>query len=205
MDQVIRLWRHFWHNPWQARFMLPLIVINAAGSVYGYYWYHEQLARTPPHFWAFVPDSPLATTLFALALLLSLAGPGRILFQAVALTASLKYGIWAVVMISHYWLKGGPLEFTEGMLWVTHFGMALQGFAYLRQLRPGAGVILLTAFWMVLNDLMDYGLGLHPDLFAAGQTLPALITAGGLTLTITAGMALGRRFAAGPAGTGPGR
>lgn len=203
MAQVFRLWQDFWHNPRQGRFMIPLVIINAAGSAYGYYWYREQLARTPHYYWLFVPDSPLSTTLFALALLLSLAGPGRLLFQAVALTASIKYGIWAIVMISHYWLKGGPLEFTEGMLWVSHFGMALQGFIYLRTLQPGHGVILFTACWMTINDLMDYGLGLHPDLFAAGQTGLALLTAAALSLTITAGMALRRRFKAGPAGSGP--
>ncbi|NLW38909.1 MAG: DUF1405 domain-containing protein [Peptococcaceae bacterium] len=201
MVQVYRLWRDFWHNPWQGRFMVPLVIINAAGSAYGFYWYHEQLARTPYYFWPFVPDSPLSTTLFALALLLSLAGPGRLLFQTVALTASIKYGIWAMVMISHYWLMGGPLEFTEGMLWVSHLGMALQGFIYLKTLQPGRGVILFTACWMTINDLMDYGLNLHPDLFAPGQRGLALVTAAGLTLTITAGLALGRWFKAGPAGS----
>lgn len=202
MAQVIRLWQDFWDNPRQGRFMIPLVIINAVGSAYGYYWYREQLARTPYYYWPFVPDSPLSTTLFALALLLSLAGTGRLLFQTVALTASIKYGIWAVVMISHYWLQGGPLEFTEGMLWVSHLGMALQGFIYLKTLQPGHGVIMFTACWMILNDLMDYGLGLHPDLFAAGQTGLALITAAGLSLTITVVMALRRRFKAGPEGNG---
>ena len=56
-----------------------------------------------------------------------------------------------MVMISHYWLMGGPLEFTEGMLWVSHLGMALQEFIYLKTLQPGRGVILFTACWMTIN------------------------------------------------------
>ena len=124
MEQVTRLWRDFWNDPWQARFTIPLIVINAVGSACGYYWYHEQLAGTPLYYWPFVPDSPLSTTLFAVALLLSLAGSGSILYRAVALTASIKYGIWAIVMISHYWLNSGPLELTEAMLWLSHYGSA---------------------------------------------------------------------------------
>ena len=203
MEQVTRLWRDFWHDPWQARFTIPLIVINAVGSAYGYYWYREQLAGTPLYYWPFVPDSPLSATLFAVALLLSLAGSGSILYRAVALTASIKYGIWAMVMISHYWLNSGPLELTEAMLWLSHFGMALQGLIYLKTLRLDRRVILLTAFWMVLNDLMDYGMGLHPYLFTEGQAQLALVSAVGLTLSVTAGLGLRRWFAARPAETGP--
>ena len=172
--------------------MIPLVIINAVGSAYGYYWYREQLARTPYYYWPFVPDSPLSTTLVALALLLSLAGTGRLLFQTVALTASIKYGIWAVVMISHYWLQGGPLEFTEGMLWVSHLGMALQGFIYLKTLQPGHGVIMFNVCWMILTTswIMDWG---YPDPFAAGQTVGSDNRCGSFP-TITVVMALRRRF-----------
>lgn len=38
-----------------------LLLVNAAGTVYGYYWYRYQLAETPPLFLPFVPDSPTAS------------------------------------------------------------------------------------------------------------------------------------------------
>lgn len=38
-----------------------LLFVNAAGTVYGYYWYRYQLAETPPVFLPFVPDSPTAS------------------------------------------------------------------------------------------------------------------------------------------------
>ncbi|OAT80250.1 hypothetical protein A6M21_01060 [Desulfotomaculum copahuensis] len=171
------LWREFWRDPWQARFVRPLLIINLLGSVYGFYWYHEQLAATPFYAWLFVPDSPLATTLFALALAGSLAGFKSTLLRAVACTASIKYGLWAVVVISQFWWLGGQPAPTESMLWFSHLGMAAQGFVYLRRVRWGAPVALFTGGWMFLNDALDYGAGLHPYLFAAGQETAAAITA----------------------------
>lgn len=192
MKRLLLLWRDFWTNPWQARFTLPLVVINLLGSCYGYYWYREQLAATPVYFWPFVPDSPLSTTLLALALLVRQGGAGSLLFQTVAFTASIKYGIWAVLLISHYWQSGGPVALTEGALWLSHLGMAAQGAIYLRGLRPEPGVILLTGAWMAVNDLLDYGLGLHPYLFAAGQDRLAFLTAAALTVLLAGALWLGR-------------
>jgi hypothetical protein len=48
--------------------------------------------------------------------------------------------------------------------------------------------------WMLLNDLMDYGAGLHPYLFAEGQLYLALVSAVGLTLGISAALGLRRRL-----------
>lgn len=190
---LIELWREFWRDPWQGCFMVPLVFINILGSAYGYYWYREQLAVTPFYFWPFVPDSPLSTTLFALALIVRYNGAGFPLFQTVALTASIKYGLWAVVIISQYWLGGGQVEFTETMLWLSHLGMAAEGAIFLKTIQPGRAVILLTAAWMLLNDLMDYGLGLHPYLFAVGQEHLAKVTAVGLTVFTAAGLWLRKR------------
>ncbi|KPD00816.1 hypothetical protein LR69_00898 [Geobacillus sp. BCO2] len=41
-----------------------LLFVNAAGTIYGYYWYRYQLADTPPVFLPFVPDSPTASLFF---------------------------------------------------------------------------------------------------------------------------------------------
>ncbi|MDK2820448.1 MAG: hypothetical protein PWP31_413 [Clostridia bacterium] len=46
--------------------------INIIGTIYGYYWYKEQLINTPLIWCFFTPDSPLSTTLFALALIFTL-------------------------------------------------------------------------------------------------------------------------------------
>lgn len=193
MGLILKLWRDFWRDPWQPRYVIPLVFINLLGSLYGYYWYHEQLSTIPFYLWIFVSDSPLSTTLFALALLVRGNGLLRRLFQVVAFTATIKYGIWAVVIITHYWALYGNLEFTEIMLWVTHLGMAAEGIIFLKTLPVERVIGYISGMWMLLNDTMDYYAGLHPYLFAEGQELAALVTALALTVFITSGLLLSQR------------
>ncbi len=182
---MLSLWRDFWKDPRQPRFMAPLLVINVLGSAYGYFWYREQLTETSFYLWPFVPDSPLSTTLFAAALLLHLTGANKTMFQVLACTVSIKYGIWAVIMITNYWSSGGPVAPTETMLWLSHLGMAAEGAIFLRTYRFKINVVIITGAWMLVNDLMDYGAGLHPYLFMAGQDTLAMAAALALTVLLT--------------------
>lgn len=191
---ILQLWRDFRKDPWQQRFTIPLVIINVLGSLYGYYWYHEQLAGTSFHLWLFVSDSPLSSTLFALALLIRGNSPLRRLFQVIAFTAAIKYGIWAIVIITHYWALHGNIEFTEIMLWASHLGLAAEGFIFLKTLRVERIIGYITGMWMLLNDILDYLYGLHPYLFAPGQEPAALTTALILTVFITGGLVMFRRL-----------
>jgi len=190
LDLLIRIWRDFWRDPWQLRFTLPLIVVNGLGSLYGYYWYHEQLAASPVYLWTFVADSPFATTLLTLALLLRGGGVWVLLFQTVAFTAAVKYGIWAIVIITQYWFGGGPVEIMVAALWLSHLGMAVEGAIFLKNLRPGLAIAAFTGLWMLLNDLMDYSIGIHPYLYTAGQKFLAASAALALTIIIAGSLCL---------------
>jgi len=191
---AVKLWKDFWRDPWQRRFTLPLVIINALGSAYGFYWYHEQLAVTPFYLWPFVADSPMASTLFTLALLVRGAGALKRFFQVVAFTAAIKYGIWAIVVITQYWVNYGLFEPTEVMLWFSHLGMAVEGVVFLKTLHFGRVAAGATLLWMLLNDMLDYCAGLHPYLFASGQEPLALATALVLTVLIAGGLVLLQRF-----------
>ncbi len=193
MSVIIELWRDFWRDPWQPRFAIPLVVINLLGAGYGYYWYHEQLAATPVLFWLFVSDSPLSATLFALALLLRGNSPLKLLFQVIAFTAVIKYGLWAIAIITHYWALYGNVGYIEIMLWVSHLGMAAEGIIFLKTLRFERVIGYIAGLWMLINDIMDYAARLHPYLFAAGQERVALLTALLLTVGITCGLVMRRQ------------
>ena len=190
---MLSLWRQFWKDPGQPRFIVPLLVINVLGSIYGFYWYREQLAATPFCLWLFVPDSPLSSTLFSTALLFHLLGVTKTLFQVLACTVSIKYGIWAVIMISNYWSSGSPVAPTETMLWLSHLGMALEGAVFLKTYSFGMYAVIITGAWILVNDLMDYTAGLHPYLFMNGQDTLAMVTALVLTVLLTIGLFLLRR------------
>jgi uncharacterized membrane protein YpjA len=190
---VIDLWKDFWRNPWQWRFTLPLVIINAMGSAYGFYWYHEQLAVTPPCLWLFVADSPMASTLFTLALLIRGSGALRRLFQVIAFTAAIKYGLWAIVIITQFWINYGSVGSTEIMLWASHLGMAVEGVIFLKTVQIERVTVIVTLFWMLPNDLLDYCAGFHPYLFAPEQESLAQAAALVLTALITAGLLLLQR------------
>ena len=172
-------------RPHQRWFVQLLIIVNIFGSAYGYYWYRGQLAANPIIAWPVIPDSPRSTTFFTVAMILLLLGREVPWFQALAYTAVIKYGVWAVAMISHAWLLGDGRNFTDWMLRISHAGKALQGAVFLRHLRVTRTAVIVPAVWMVFNDLVDYILLLHPYLFADEQLIPAMLTAMGATLVLT--------------------
>ena len=91
----------------RRRYLLWLIAaINFFSSLYGYYWYHQQLAATPWYLWLFVPDCPLAATLMAVALGIYLLARRNTLFQFMTYTILLKYGFWTVFVFALYWGAG---------------------------------------------------------------------------------------------------
>lgn len=192
-------WNSFMANPWRPKYLYIILATNIIGSIYGYYWYAEQLASTPKYLWLFIPDSPLSTTLFAVVLALSLAGLQSLLLSLAAFAGCIKYGIWAVIMITEFWLKGGDVEFEVAMLWISHMGMAAQGVIYFYKpgapgsiggfhspLRGWGGALAFLAAWMFLNDFFDYGLGIYPYLYYYGQEYLAMVSAFSLSAVIMA-------------------
>lgn len=91
-------------------------------------------------------------------------------------------------MITDYWLNGGPPALIETMLLLSHLGMAAEGAIFLKTYRVGINVVIISGSWMLVNDLLDYGVGLHPYLFMAGQDTLAMIAAFALTILLTAGL-----------------
>ncbi|MHB1126890.1 MAG: DUF1405 domain-containing protein [Bacillota bacterium] len=159
-----------------------LFLINVCGSYFGYFWYSNQLASTERSLWLFVPDSPLASSLMTLAMLVLLAGKRPAAALLVAYTAVIKYGMWAVIMITDYWVKGGVFSGMDLVLWLSHLGMALEGALFMRKEDVTLASVAAIGTWMLTNDYMDYARGLHPNLFFTGQWLLAMITAVGMTL-----------------------
>lgn len=158
------------------RALLALVIVNLFGTVYGFYWYRDQLALTPLTSWPFVPDSPTATLLFALFGLVFLLGrpgverkPGPVLLQGFAYLANFKYGLWTPAIMIHLWLTTGQLDFESVHLSLSHLGMAIQALLYAFTHPPRAFPVALAGAWLFLNDYLDYGRGLHPFLPAPGS------------------------------------
>jgi uncharacterized membrane protein YpjA len=154
-------------------FLWLLVFVNGLGTIYGYIWYKAQLFSTPVQWLPFVPDSPTASAFFTLFLILYLVRRSNPWVEAFGAVTSVKYGLWAVIMI--VWGTVLKVEatgsdwgwdsflFTDYMLMTSHLGMAVEAILYYRLYRFGAIHITGIALWVYANDLADYGWGMHPD------------------------------------------
>ena len=133
-----------------------LLVINIAGTIYGYIWYGYQLSETPAIFLPFVPDSPTASLFFVFVLIAFLLGRNWPLFEALAIMTLIKYGIWAVVMNLLVFKVTGEIDFIALMLIFSHGAMAVQGMLFAPFYRIKGWHIVIASIWTLHNDVIDY-------------------------------------------------
>ncbi len=149
--------------------LLCLLSINFIGSIYGFYWYQQQLSETPGLLKLFVPDSPTASTLFTLAVFFIIIKRPKPFITTWACAWLIKYGLWAVVINLHCLVIGGNYTFTNFHLTLSHLGMAIEGFLFMSKTNMNKYYIWIVIMLMLLNDVLDYGIGIHPWLFAKSQ------------------------------------
>lgn len=151
-----------WYLINHRAFLTLLLVVNALGTIYGYYWYKGQLAVTEPIYYLFVPDSPTASLFFCFAVLGWLLGKHFKLMEVLALVTLIKYGLWAVVMNLLTFAETGEIGATGWMLVASHFLMAVQAVLYLPNYRFTKWHVLVAAIWTLHNDVIDYLFGQMP-------------------------------------------
>ncbi|MGZ9584063.1 DUF1405 domain-containing protein [Paenibacillus marinisediminis] len=159
----------------QRWLLWALFISNFIGTIYGYYWYKQQLIQTwetKPHWLiTFVPDSPTASLFFTLALLFLLFPPKRnsgilhivrVIIEALAVVTSVKYGVWACAMIIAGTVQGEPLIWQDWMLMASHTAMAVEALLYVRLFRFGAVSLIIAGMYTWLNDVLDYTYDIYP-------------------------------------------
>lgn len=187
--------------------MWLLLLIYVPGTIYGYFWYENQLRDTwmnhPLWQIPFVPDSPTASLFFCLAALWLWVAPKsprhgsiaavRGFVEALGVASSVKYGLWATAVIIAGWAQGDALEFSHWMLMVGHTAMAICALLYTRFFRFGLSALLAAALWLFLNDTIDYTFGVFPylpeelnDNLLAVATFTFLLTAASVWATAAA-------------------
>lgn len=150
-------------------FWWTLLFVNLGGSLYGFWWYRNQLLSTPWWQWPLVPDSPGATFLLMLWLAFRLAGTNwkRTAIQvlgAIAFVSNMKYGLWTAVVLSAAGIRYG-WEWEFVYLTLSHLGMWLQGFIFARFYAPGTVAAAVALLYMWGQDLVDYRILMtHPTL-----------------------------------------
>ncbi|MBP1765489.1 MAG: hypothetical protein H6Q65_2547 [Firmicutes bacterium] len=174
-------------KPW---LLLMIVVLNLLGTVWGFFWYENQLAITPWYFLPFVPDCPLHALFFAFFAYWLLTGNWiragwQRLIAWTAVLGGIKYGVWTVVILGQYFLTTGqPPAGDDLLLFVSHAGMLIQGLAYLRFLPSSPMPAVLAVLWFSFNDYFDYIWGTLPALPLSGQFLTAAYLALLMTMTV---------------------
>ncbi|NGQ94546.1 DUF1405 domain-containing protein [Brevibacillus sp. SYP-B805] len=158
------LWKWLWASLERRWFLWMLFIINFCGTIYGFIWYGNQLARTEPWLRIFVPDSPTGSGLFTLVLLTYLLGKHVPLLEALAGITNFKYGVWAVGVILARWMLGDEVYWTDIMLLVSHTGMAVESVLYTKCYKLSWLPVGLAALWTLNNDFLDYVMEIHPYL-----------------------------------------
>ncbi|GIP20080.1 DUF1405 domain-containing protein [Paenibacillus sp. J22TS3] len=154
-------------------FLWLLFVFNLLGTIYGYYWYGNQIeytiANNPLWQVIFVPDSPTASLFFTLSLtflmwpkLLANYRGVRVILEALAVVTSVKYGVWAVSIIFAGAYQGNVIGWQDWMLVASHTAMAVEALLYVRFFKFGTVILLGAGLWTLLNDMVDYTYEVFP-------------------------------------------
>jgi uncharacterized membrane protein YpjA len=171
-----------------------LVVLNIAGFVIGtLFWYGDFIHASNPPLWAypFIPDSPLSTLLFGVALILLHRRRPNDLLNRFAIAYNIKFGVWTMLFWSLYWTRTGDVNPVSVLMFATHFGMAAEG-VLLFQYLDGKGTrnTFIVFAWFVLHDIVDYapiapgrdGYGWYPPL-PLGTALTPIMMAYAIVMT----------------------
>ena len=161
-----------------------IVLTNLLGTLFGFYYYSDQLLTTDPLLWIFVPASPIATLLFAASIYLNVKDRGLPLLDSLAFISNFKYGLWTVFCLSYYseiFFTGNSVGLYSFML-VSHFAMAIQAFLLFKWRNNGWKALGGTFLSYLFNDFIDYTFGTHTELYTE-YTLPAELAAYSLTFS----------------------
>ncbi|HET6871900.1 MAG TPA: DUF1405 domain-containing protein, partial [Sporolactobacillaceae bacterium] len=142
--------------------LVILLVINFLGTIYGYYWYKEQLAATPFPLVLFVPDSPTASLFFCFVLASFILRKNWPLMEALAVTSLFKYGVWAVGMNVAAGVMGYPLIFGNYLLIFSHSCMAIEGLLFIPLYKIRPWHLVVASVVLVHNEIVDYVFHIMP-------------------------------------------
>ncbi|MFZ3590077.1 DUF1405 domain-containing protein [Bacillus sp. DJP31] len=156
------------------KFVWLLFIVNLLGTLYGYYWYKEQLFSTPAKFLIFVPDSPTASLFFLFAIFGLMIKKNFRFIEALAVVTLFKYGIWAVVMNFLVLIELGTLHWTGYMLILSHGAMAIQGLLYTPYFKYKMIHLVLAAVWTFHNDVIDYVFFMVPTYSVLDSYIPQI-------------------------------
>lgn len=133
-----------------------VVLVNLLGTAFGFYYYLGQFLQTPPLLWPLVPDSPLATLLFALALGSWLRGEPREWLTALAFVGNVVLGAWTPIMLVVFRADFPTPEPMWQFLFWSHLAMVAQAFVLHRIGDFPPRAVGLAVLYYGANLVVDY-------------------------------------------------
>ena len=155
--------------------LVALLLVNAVAVLVGIRFYVADMVAVPTALWPVFTDSPvaLALSMLSLATLLPALGgdlddaPGNLplaYLHTLAFVWLVKMGLWTALALGLGFDRYYPAPWDFFGIVLTHLAFVGQAFLiphYGKTTRGALGVALGLA---LLNDALDYGLGVHPPL-----------------------------------------
>ena len=140
------------------RFAWLVVAINLAGTAFGFWYYSAQFATTPTVMWPWVPDSPMATLLIALAIAAWKLGSEQPWLTALAFFGNIILGLWTpytlLAFSDTYAAQTHPLMY-QFLFW-SHLAMVVQAFVLHRISDFSVRGVAVALVWYAGNLIVDY-------------------------------------------------
>lgn len=178
--------------------LVMLLVVNAAAFLVGVQFYVETLPDVPLFIWPLYADSPMAIALATLSLATLLATLNRPLSETptnrplaylhtLAFVWLVKYGLWTALALNRrvdlYIGFDAAALYDYWFIIATHLLFVVLAFAILHYGRTTRGALVFSLGVLLVNDVVDYGLGYHPPLrYEPGWVLAGLTV--GLSIAV---------------------
>ncbi|WP_255197177.1 DUF1405 domain-containing protein [Halorarius litoreus] len=158
-----------WLEEFGLRLAWVVVLINLAGTAFGFWFYSFQFSVTDPVMWPFVPDSPLATLFIAGSLALWKLDRHSETLAVLAFFGCIKLGAWTPFVLTVF-----PAEYPSGTLaglgalgfvWEyglyaflvgSHLAMVVQAFLIHRYAGFPVRAVAVALLWYGVNDVVDY-------------------------------------------------
>ena len=167
-----------------------LVFGNAVLTLVGLRFYVDRgLAEVSTFLWPLFADSPTATALATLSFATLLPNLGRradaaptnrplAYLHTVAFVWLVKYGLWTVLALNLGFSAYFPDPFGYFGVVLSHAGFVAMAYLIPRYGRTTRGALATALVLSLVNDVLDYGFGLHPPLrYEPGLALAALTVA----------------------------
>lgn len=180
--------------------LVLLLVATSVAFLVGIEFYAETLPTVPTLLWPLYADSPMAIALATLSLATLVPNLGNRLEEApinrplaylhtLAFVWLVKYGLWTVLALNRrvdlYIGFDGSALYAYWFILLTHLLFVVLAFAILQYGKTTPKALALALGLLLLNDIVDYGLGYHPPLrYEPGVVLPTLTV--GLSVGVVA-------------------